>query len=237
MAMPAKTSAAARSNPLELGDDSIDSFYNPLRRHSTIGYFSPDEFRASCSPGHGGRISKPSTESGQVSRGSWSVEVIEQVAEGPYDICGIVVGVAGEPTLGKALELATQEWQAGNRDRELRLHLLFLSWYCNVEPPHLTGLVEESVSSDLLPALFRGVYESFSPTIMDDVEGLYVVGLIAALTPWLLGDDVATWEARSKRFRTRYRTLLTSGLPPSHFEGRGAYGDYFAGQVQVPGGY
>jgi transposase InsO family protein len=24
--------------------DYIDSFYNPLRRHSTIGYISPDEF-------------------------------------------------------------------------------------------------------------------------------------------------------------------------------------------------
>jgi putative transposase len=24
--------------------DYIDNFYNPLRRHSTIGYLSPDEF-------------------------------------------------------------------------------------------------------------------------------------------------------------------------------------------------
>lgn len=37
------------------------------------------------------------------------------------------LGVQGEPTLGRALELALAEWRAGSRDRELRLHLLFLS--------------------------------------------------------------------------------------------------------------
>jgi len=35
----------------------------------------------------------------------------------------------------------------------------------------------------------------------------------------------------------RYRSLAPSGLTASDFEGRGAYGDYFAGQVGVRGGY
>jgi len=138
------------------------------------------------------------------------------------------VGDKGEPTLGRALELAITEWRSGNRDRDLRLHLLFLSWYCNLEPPHLTGLDEAVVPSAGLPQLFHDVYYTFAKGIMDDVECLYVVGLIAQLTPWLLGADVATWEARSAEFLRRYRTLQPEGLPAGYFEGRGAYGDYFS---------
>jgi len=147
------------------------------------------------------------------------------------------LGAAGEPTLGRALELATAEWRSGNRDREFRPHLLFLSWYCNLEPAHLTGLDESVTSSAALPRLFHDVYETFAKGIMNDVECLYVVGVMATLSPWLLGDDVGTWEARSKEFRRRYRTLMPDGLAPAHFEGRGAYGDYFSDQVVAPGGF
>lgn len=147
------------------------------------------------------------------------------------------VGAHGEPTLGEALVLAIREWDEGNRDRELRLHLLFLAWYCNLEPPHLTGFDETAVSSSRLPEVFSAVYETFVGSILDDAEALYVVGLIAQLTPWLLGGDHETWESRSREFRARYRTLAPKGLEPSTFEGRGAYGDYFAVQVQVPGGF
>lgn len=58
------------------------------------------------------------------------------------------VGAHGEPTLGRALELAAAEWRSGNRDRELCLHLLFLSWYCNIEPPHLTGFSRVAFDGD-----------------------------------------------------------------------------------------
>jgi hypothetical protein len=147
------------------------------------------------------------------------------------------LGAHGEPTLGQALGLAIHEWDGGNRDRELRLHLLFLTWYCNLEPPHLTGFDESTCPSARLPGLFSAVYETFAESIHGDAEVLYVVGLIAQLTPWLLGGDVKTWEVRSRDFRARYRTLVPEGLDPSIFEGRGAYGDYFAGQAQVPGGF
>lgn len=147
------------------------------------------------------------------------------------------IGDAGEPTLGRALELAIAEWRAGNRDRELRLHLLFLSWYRNLEPPHLTGLDAAIVPSERLPQLFHDVYDTFAEGIMDDVECLYVVGLIAQLSPWLLGGEVATWESRSTEFRKRYRSLLPGGLRPAYFDGRGAYGDYFSGQVGIPDGF
>jgi len=143
----------------------------------------------------------------------------------------------GEPTLGRALALATREWLVGNRDRELRLHLLFFSWYCNLEPPHLTGCGDDVALSSALPQLFHDVYATFEDTIKDDAECLYVVGLMARLTPWLLGEDVGTWEARSAAFRVRYRELLPNGLQPTLFEGRGAYGEYFGSQVAVPGGF
>jgi hypothetical protein len=147
------------------------------------------------------------------------------------------VGRPSEPTLGAALQLAVAEWRSGNQDRELRLHLLFLTWYCNLEPAHLTGLSESAKQSAQLPELFHEIYETFADGILDDVECLYVVGLMAQLTPWLLGETVNAWEARSKEFRTRYRTLVPKGLTPAVFEGRGAYGDYFAGQVAVVGGF
>ncbi len=147
------------------------------------------------------------------------------------------LGANGEPTLGQAIGLAIREWDAGNRDREFRLHLLFLAWYCNLEPPHLTGYDESTCSSAQLPGLFSAVYETFADSVFDDAEVLYVVGLIAQLTPWLLGGEVEIWEVRSRDFRAQYRALVPEGLSPSIFEGRGAYGDYFAGQVQVPGGF
>ena len=147
------------------------------------------------------------------------------------------VGSNGEPTLGEALALAIQDWEAGSNDRELRLHLLFLAWYCSLEPPHLTGCDEIVVPSARLPEVFSAVHETFVGSILDDAEALYVVGLIAQLTPWLLGGDQETWETRSRVYRARYKALVPEGLTPSTFRGRGAYGDYFAGQVQVPDGF
>jgi hypothetical protein len=122
-------------------------------------------------------------------------------------------------------------------DRELRLHLLFLSWYCNLEPPHLTGLEDSRVPSAGLPQLFQEVFASFADSIINDAETLFAIGLMAHLTPWLLGEDVPTWESRGAAFRARYRLLAPNGLSPALFEGRGAYGAYFAEQVVVPGGF
>ena len=147
------------------------------------------------------------------------------------------VGPGGEPTLGDALELAASEWRSGNRDRELRLHVLFLCWYCAVEPPFLTGLKESTFPSTRLPQLFQDVYDTFKDGILDDAEGLFIVGLMAQLAPWALGEDASTWNSRSATFRARYRKLLPGGLSPTAFAGRGAYGEYFAGQVAVPGGF
>lgn len=147
------------------------------------------------------------------------------------------IGDQGEPTLGAALELAAAEWRSGNRDRELCLHLLFLSWYCNLEPPYLTGYEQSAFPSNELPELFHEVYTACEPQILNDAECLYIVGLMAMLTPSLLGDDEAIWQARSVAYRHRYRELAPKGLDASRFAARGAYGDYFASQVVVSNGY
>jgi len=146
------------------------------------------------------------------------------------------VGPEGEPTLGKALELAVLEWRAGNRDRELRLHLLFLAWYCNVEPPFITGFAEWLTASNSLPGVCEQVYATLADGIMDDPECLYVIGLMAQIAPWALGDEAA-WHSRSENFRRRYRALLPHGLDPALFAGRGAYGEYFGNQACAKGGF
>ena len=104
-------------------------------------------------------------------------------------------------------------------------------------PDKILALENRGVGAHRLPDVFSAVYETFAGSILDDVEALYVVGLIAQLTPWLLGGDHETWEARSREFRARYRSVVPEGLEPSTFEGRGPCGDYCAGRVQVSGGF
>ena len=83
--------------------------------------------------------------------------------------------------------------------------------------------------------MFNAVHDHFASTIQRDAEMLYVVGLMALLAPYLLGDE-ATWTSRSELYRAA-RLRLPETLAPSVFEGRGAYGEYFAGQSSVAGGY
>jgi hypothetical protein len=113
---------------------------------------------------------------------------------------------------------------------------MFLAWYLEFEPPHLTGFDQKRFASGELSHVFREVHEHFSRKIAHDVEMLYVVGLMARLCPWCLG-DVSEWEARSEAYRTAYRRLAPEGISPSTFEGRGYYGHYFAGHSRIPNGY
>ena len=144
----------------------------------------------------------------------------------------------GEPTLGPAFALILDQWRSGARDRELGLHLLFLAWYLMVEPSFLTGFDETRVSSEELAAVFHEVHDWLLPDGIgtQDAEALYAVGLMAALSPWLLG-DIEEWTRRSEAYRNRYRELLPHGLDPEVFDGRGAYGEYFGSQAAVKGGY
>ena len=146
------------------------------------------------------------------------------------------IGRNGEPRHCEAYELLRDAWRAGDRDRELALHLMFLAWYIGLEPPFLTGFDGNKTPAFELPAMFTEVHDYFANSIQLDVEMLYVVGLMARICSWCIGDDVV-WEARSGQYRKAYRQLAPEGIAPSVFEGRGFYGDYFAHQSRIAGGY
>lgn len=148
------------------------------------------------------------------------------------------VGPNGRPTLGAAFEVFRTQWASGERDRELALHLMFLAWYLYLEPSHLTGLDEARTPIEDLAAVFNAAHDWLLPTgaETEDVEALYVAGLAAQLCPWALG-ETSLWIARSKAYRARYRQLMPNGISPAVFQDRGAYGDYFASQARVAGGY
>jgi hypothetical protein len=146
------------------------------------------------------------------------------------------IGAHGEPTLAAAYVILCDAWWNGDRDRELALHLMFLCWYMLIEPPHITGLDEGRLPSSELVRVFNGVYDIMAPGSEADPEFLYVVGLMSALAPWLLGDN-DTWGQRSRDYQDKYWELKPTGLDPAFFDGRGFYGHYFAGQARVAGGY
>lgn len=147
-------------------------------------------------------------------------------------------GPHGKPTLGAAYDVFRNQWESGERDRELALHLMFLAWYLYLEPAHLTGRDEARIPDGGLAEVFQAAHDWLLPrgAETDDVEALYVAGLAARLCPWALGEP-SLWEARSEAYRARYRQLAPDGVSPAVFAGRGAYGEYFAGQARVAGGY
>lgn len=138
--------------------------------------------------------------------------------------------------MADAYRILRQAWDKGERDRELGLHLLFLSWYGLVEPPFLTGFPPSRENSQDLQHAFSEVYQQFSPRYGDDPEFLYAVGLMVHLFPWAL-DESAAWEQISEEYRRKYRQLAPQGFNPALFENRGAYGAYFGRQSAVKEGY
>lgn len=146
------------------------------------------------------------------------------------------IGADGEPTLAAAYEILKNLWDDGIRDRELALHLFFLAWYGLVEPFDFTGFSRQPDRSEELNETLSQVHSYLEPQLGDDAEILYVVGLAAHLF-WFMFRDSAVWKQRGINYRQRYRSLAPSGIDPNVFQDRGAYGDYYARQTQVKGGY
>ncbi len=146
------------------------------------------------------------------------------------------IGVDGEPTLAAAYVILREQWKNGDRDRELGLHLMFLSWYGIIEPGHLTGFSETDELRNELMQMFTKVHAYFEPQIYQDVELLYVFGLAAHMF-WFMFDNASAWEKRSIEYRHRFRALAPNGIDQAIFRNRGAYGEYYAGQAKVEGGY
>ena len=76
----------------------------------------------------------------------------------------------GAPTLGAAYEVLREQWESGERDRELALHLMFLAWYLNVEPPHLTGLDDAGSARTRVQMTMR--YAHLAPEVARDAVRL-----------------------------------------------------------------
>lgn len=144
------------------------------------------------------------------------------------------IGMKGRKRLPAAFAIHQDEWKLGNRDRELALHLGFIAWYLNVEPPFLTGLDQTTLSTRELTTALLDAHDWLLPAGLasSDFEALYVFGLMGHLYAWACGDE-QTWIARAEVYRARYLALAPAGIVPSVFEGRGAYGDYFAHHARL----
>jgi hypothetical protein len=137
--------------------------------------------------------------------------------------------------LADAYKFLKQIWEDGNRDREIGLHLIFLTWYGIIEPKHITGFPETEEMRQELIIMLNKVHSYFEPQIHQDAEMLYVVGLIAHMHWFMLDDDVEVakvWEERSEKYHKQYRALSPNGIDSTIFFNRGAYGDYFARQAK-----
>ena len=55
-----------------------------------------------------------------------------------------------KPALGEAYKGLKARWQSGKRDTFTALHLIFLSWYAQIEPPAHTGLEADDDREELL---------------------------------------------------------------------------------------
>ncbi len=158
------------------------------------------------------------------------------IPQNALDLENRSIGVNGEPTLAVAYEILKEQWQSGDRDRELGLHLMFLAWYGLIEPDFVTGFSETDGSGQERMQMLTEVHTYFEPQIYQDAEMLYVFGLMAELF-WFMLDDAPTWEKRSIEYHQHYRALLPNGIDPTIFYNRGAYGDYYFGQAKVKNGY
>lgn len=118
-------------------------------------------------------------------------------------------------------------WRAGDRDRELGLQLLYLAWMHWADPSFVTGLQGDD---EAIPLWFE-IFDHFGGDASPDAEFLHVTAIMATITPEELGGE-ELWKPRIERLRSRSKKLRPPGFPPEAFEGRGAYGDYFAHQAR-----
>lgn len=141
------------------------------------------------------------------------------------------LGRNGSPVLGQAFDMLLARWAAGERDRETALRLFFLSWYANCEPPFLTGLPTDHATSRICSETFAAL----GGTGTSDQEVCFVVGFMAELFPWCLGDETY-WMEVGRLLTSRAGKLQPSGPSPSVFAGRGAYGEYFLHMLSARAG-
>ena len=95
------------------------------------------------------------------------------------------------------------------------------------DPPFVTGLSDDPHANQL----WHEIFDFFGGDKSSDAEFFHVASLMADLFPWALGNDTE-WATIAKRLKARSLELQPNGFPADMFEGRGAYGEYFAGQAR-----
>jgi hypothetical protein len=149
------------------------------------------------------------------------LDVIGKIEAG-YD------GPRGQASLGEAYALLRQRWQEGARDLETALRLMFLAWYTNCEPIHLTGLPADEPTTPL----FNEIFDQVDGPGCTDPQFYFVVGFMAELFPWACGDE-KVWAERARTCKARYEQLGGPKFNAEDFAGRGAFGSYFAHMIGV----
>jgi hypothetical protein len=124
--------------------------------------------------------------------------------------------------LQPAYEALLERWQAG-QDRETGLGLLFLAWYSLAEPELHTGLTVRDA-----PTVASKVVSHLERTLADDAEFLLVTAHMIGLCPWGFGRDERVWTRTARAYRDAAQRLGVTALASEVFDGRGAYGLYFA---------
>jgi hypothetical protein len=71
---------------------------------------------------------------------------------------------SGKPRLGDAFALLKTRWQAGERDLETGLRLMFLAWYAVCEPPFATGLPTQDDTGRVFREIFATSGEQRAPS-------------------------------------------------------------------------
>jgi hypothetical protein len=129
-----------------------------------------------------------------------------------------------EQSLGRAHAALLDRWTQGLIDRETCLHLMFLTWYACSEPGVLTGLPDEA----WMPSLFADAFERLGGERTTDREVIFATCTMASRSYAHCCGDEQNWTAVGERLQRRFDELPRSQLSPDQFEGRGAYGRYFA---------
>lgn len=105
-----------------------------------------------------------------------------------------------------------ERWKVGERDRELALQLMFLTWMHWADPPFVTGLRGDPDALDL----WRETFGWLGAEASSDAEFLAVSGVMITVTPWAFG-DATEWQAKAAFLTSRVQELPPSGMSESTF--------------------
>lgn len=122
---------------------------------------------------------------------------------------------------------AKARWLAGERDRELGLHLMFFAWMHWADPPFVTGLTDDSDAQ----IIWHDAFAYFGGKSSADAEFLFAAGVMAELFSYALGDE-SDWHQRGERMTAKALGLKPTSFSLSTFDNRGKYGKYFAHQLR-----